>query len=134
MADNHQGVASVILYNDKNEILLQKKTSDFVPWPNYWCLFGGHIEPGESPEQAAYREVSEELGFPVDHIDFLVTLPYGDSLAYVYTRKIYFPLSDISLSEGAGFALFGEHEIKGIDVIPVDLEGLLAFWSLSLDS
>ncbi len=27
-----------------------------------WCLPKGHIEPGESPEQAAVREVREETG------------------------------------------------------------------------
>ena len=27
-----------------------------------WCLPKGHIEPGETPEQAAVREVAEETG------------------------------------------------------------------------
>ena len=27
-----------------------------------WCIPGGRLEPGESPEQAAHREVYEEIG------------------------------------------------------------------------
>jgi 8-oxo-dGTP diphosphatase len=34
--------------------------------PGHWGLFGGSIEPGESPEQGARREIEEELGLPVE--------------------------------------------------------------------
>lgn len=31
-------------------------------YPDCWDLAGGHIEPGETPEQAVIRECGEELG------------------------------------------------------------------------
>lgn len=31
----------------------------------WWCLPGGAIDPGETPEQAVVREVEEELGLKV---------------------------------------------------------------------
>ncbi|SDV00748.1 ADP-ribose pyrophosphatase YjhB, NUDIX family [Microlunatus sagamiharensis] len=34
-------------------------------YPDCWDLFGGHVEPGESPEQAARRECREEIGVEV---------------------------------------------------------------------
>lgn len=33
------------------------------PFPNHWDLIGGHVEVGETPEQALRQEVREEIGF-----------------------------------------------------------------------
>jgi 8-oxo-dGTP diphosphatase len=33
-----------------------------IPSPGLWGLFGGHMEPGETPEIAVEREVLEEIG------------------------------------------------------------------------
>ena len=34
-------------------------------YPDVWDLFGGHVEGGESPEEALRREAREELGIEV---------------------------------------------------------------------
>lgn len=41
-----------------------------------WCLPKGHIEAGESPEQAAVREVAEETGISADIIQPLGVIDY----------------------------------------------------------
>ena len=42
-----------------NQILMVKHRVDGGEW---WCLPGGGVEPGESPQQAVLREVEEECG------------------------------------------------------------------------
>jgi 8-oxo-dGTP diphosphatase len=51
---------AAILVEQKGKILLVKRLNrTFRGW---WCVPGGHAEPGESPEQAAQREANEEVG------------------------------------------------------------------------
>ena len=42
---------------------------------DYWTLPGGGIEAGESPAQAAQREVHEETGLQVEAVRFLFWHP-----------------------------------------------------------
>lgn len=46
----------------ENRILLGLRASGRAFFPNVWDVFGGHIEPGEEPEQTLIRELEEELG------------------------------------------------------------------------
>lgn len=46
------------IIEDKGKILLMKR--DHPPFDQYWGLPGGHIDPGETAEQAVIREVKEE--------------------------------------------------------------------------
>lgn len=39
--------------------------------PNCWVVPGGHLEPGESPEDGARREFLEETGYRADSLEFV---------------------------------------------------------------
>ncbi|MEK7202930.1 MAG: nucleotide exchange factor GrpE [Patescibacteria group bacterium] len=56
-----------IIYNEKGEILLIK----CLKWGDYWHIPGGHIEIGETSEQALKREIMEETGLEIDNIEFI---------------------------------------------------------------
>lgn len=57
MPDAVHVAASGIVYNDKGEVLLEKRADN-----GWWGLPGGHVDVGESVEQAAIREIREETG------------------------------------------------------------------------
>lgn len=54
-------VAVGILCSDDRQILLASRPAD-KPWPHWWELPGGKIEPSETPLEAVARELHEELG------------------------------------------------------------------------
>jgi 8-oxo-dGTP diphosphatase len=48
-----------------------------------WSLPKGNLDKGETPEQAALREISEETGLPLDRLTILTELPPAE---YMYRR------------------------------------------------
>lgn len=64
----------IILLNDKGEILLQKRSMNKDTFPGmYTIASSGHVDQGESYDQAAEREIKEELGLKAD-LEFLQTV------------------------------------------------------------
>ena len=55
----------VIIINQQGEVLLGKRSSQHAP---YWSIPGGHMEAGESFEQAAQREIFEETGLNINEM------------------------------------------------------------------
>lgn len=58
-----------IILTEENEIILEVRAANLPHQPGDICLPGGALEEGETPEQAAIREVREEL--LVEKVDLL---------------------------------------------------------------
>ena len=60
----------IFIINDKNEILLQKRSTNKKMWPNTWDITaGGHVLAGEFGFQSILRECEEELGIKLNKND-----------------------------------------------------------------
>ena len=61
--------AGLILDEAKKEVLLIKRTDSM--WGDAWSIPGGHIEYGETVEEALLRELKEELDVKAVKTEFL---------------------------------------------------------------
>jgi 8-oxo-dGTP diphosphatase len=57
--------AGALIVNDDGRIFIQRRSPDRRLFPNTWDIVGGHLEPGETIEEALRREVEEETGWTV---------------------------------------------------------------------
>lgn len=92
--------AHVWIYNSKGEILLQKRSMEKDSWPGMWDISAaGHLSAGETAEQAAVREIKEEIGVEANDEDLKQimvnkssTIPkpgyYNNEFDYVYLFKL----------------------------------------------
>ena len=113
-------IAAIILENEKGEILLYlRDNKPEIPFPNHWDLIGGHLEEGETPEQALVREVKEELAIELKDYSFYkqyecLTGDAYENIKYIYTGKINLPIEKITLLEGVRPQYFTKEEIPEV--------------------
>ncbi|HEV7718510.1 MAG TPA: NUDIX domain-containing protein [Arsenicitalea sp.] len=71
--------ASVALIRKGQVLLIQRA---YEPYRGYWTLPGGRIEPGESIEQCATREVYEELGLRTNTLHPVLVQAIGTTIKF----------------------------------------------------
>lgn len=74
---------SVFILNSNKEILLQKRSMTKKFNPGKWGLCSGHVSYDETLEDAALREIKEEIGLDIDLGDLN---PIGDKLVLLYDK------------------------------------------------
>lgn len=55
-------VVGVVIINEDNQILLQKRSKNKRVNPSKWGICGGKVDLGETPLEAGTRETLEEIG------------------------------------------------------------------------
>ncbi len=96
-----------------------------IPDPGVWALFGGRIEPGETPRAALVREIQEELDICLPDCRFLGRLEYdheGTAAGcpyWVFEADITPFWGRHRLTEGQDAACFLFEEIQGLTIPPM---------------
>ncbi|MEV0796422.1 GNAT family N-acetyltransferase [Kribbella sp. NPDC050281] len=57
-----------LIRDEQQRVYVQRRTAERRLLPGIWDIVGGHLEAGETPEQALAREVEEETGWKVRDI------------------------------------------------------------------
>ena len=94
-------VAAVLLPDDDGRacFLLTRRTATLRAHARQWALPGGRIDAGESSEQAALRELREEVGLAVDASAVLGLLDdYGTRSGFIITPVVVWAGERIELA------------------------------------
>ena len=70
------------IFNDNGEILLQKRKD-----VNKWCIISGHVEFGETIENAILREIEEETNVKATIVRLIGVYSSPGSQTYFYRNK-----------------------------------------------
>jgi len=87
---NSSAAVAVLLFNEKGELLFTRRAIE--PHLGMLDLPGGFIDPMETAEQAAVREIQEELGIHIHSLQYFCSFPneYIFSGFSVYTLDLAF--------------------------------------------
>ena len=89
-------VTGVVIINDNNEILLQKRSRFKRSNPSKWGICGGKVNLGETTLDAVIRETLEEIGIVLDKKDLKILSIYTNEKAYF---TVYYVRKNVNITE-----------------------------------
>lgn len=102
---NHE-VALAFLHRDRNWLIQLRDDVDGILYPGHWGLFGGHLQPGETPAQAVHRELIEEINLVVDKpLDYWFSHNKGIYVAHIFRGPLVVSLDQLHQREGQDICL-----------------------------
>lgn len=96
---------SVWILNEKNEVLLQRRSPLKKTGANKFSLTAGHIGTGEKEIEAALREIKEEIGINVTENELILLDIYkneqknNNCFSYTYLLKTNKKIEDMTMQE-----------------------------------
>jgi 8-oxo-dGTP diphosphatase len=106
-------VVVILPYRGRSVLMQLRDDKEGIAFPGKWGFFGGAIEPGEVPEDAARRELAEEIGY---HANELVRLgsgiiPQVEVLSHAFACPLEVEMDALVLTEGMDMAWFDLDEL-----------------------
>ena len=106
-------VVGVVIINDNNEILLQKRSRFKKANPGKWGICGGKVELGETTLDAGIRETLEEIGVFLDKKDL-------KSLSIYTTVKAHFTVYYVRKNVNINECKLQEEELEEVKYFKIE--------------
>lgn|SRR5581483_5472507 len=90
MRDKVAKTVGAMFISSDGRVLLGLRSPARRPWPGYWDIIGGHVEDGESLDEALVSESQEEVGVMPRQFRLIATFKerrpeiHGDALHHIY--------------------------------------------------
>lgn len=108
------GIAAPTKWSTRAALLLTRRAEGLGSHAGQWALPGGRIDPGESADEAALRELAEEVGLALDPQSVLGRLDD-------FTSRSGFVITPVVVWAGAARKLVANPgEVASIHRIPLD--------------
>lgn len=105
-------VALALLETEGRWLLQLRDDIEGIVAPGTWGLFGGHLDPGESPEQALRRELLEEINYAAGPLRLWRHHHNARRLASYFHGPLTLPLEALKLMEGQDLTLATPEELR----------------------
>ncbi|AEV88837.1 RNA pyrophosphohydrolase [Actinoplanes sp. SE50] len=123
-------IACTLLVAADGSLLLQLRDDKAPYFPNVWGLPGGAVEPGETPAEAAARELREEASLQADEPLRLFErqeLPAEGRVKYYFHGHTAATQADVVLGEGAAMLFVPAAEVLDRPFTPGSAEVIARF-------
>lgn len=104
-------VALAMLQRDGRWLMQLRDEIPTIVAPGCWGLFGGHLDPGETPEQALRRELQEEISWQPQAVEPVMVHRTQRRIAHVFRAELSVPIGQLQLLEGQAMALVSREEL-----------------------
>jgi 8-oxo-dGTP diphosphatase len=117
-------VAVVFLFDTRGRLLMQHRDEHAPVGPGKWALPGGRLDEGETPLEAARRELFEETGLLVERLIHFWSgpRPYDPTVTDQITMHAFYgetaaEQQDVVVGEGQAMIFIDKREIPELDTV-----------------
>ena len=113
MHTNPVEVAIAILHQNDQFLMQLRDNVPGIVYPGHWGFFGGHLDPGESAEEAMWRELAEEIEYiPPDLTPFRTYRGDPRVIRHVYVAPLVVDVEELRLNEGWDLGLLSLEDVQ----------------------
>lgn len=105
-------VAIAILYRSGRFLMQLRNDIPGILYPGCWGFFGGHLEPGETPEVGMRRELLEEISYSPPQLATFDCYNDAHVIRHIFHAPLTVELNQLVLQEGWDLGLLTPEDIQ----------------------